>query len=201
MREGLYDGALVTAWQVNWSDVAVRRILFRGHFGELERTGQAFRAELRGLAEALNQPQGRVYQRVCSAVLGDGSCGIDTAPFEASGVVETVDDGVRLAVRIETEQPAGWFAKGTLKLGTRSVLIKADRGEALREFELWETLSGLGPGQSVTLVPGCDKRFATCRDKFANVLNFRGFPDIPGDDWLMSYPVSSGANDGGSLRR
>ena len=35
----------------------------------------------------------------------------------------------------------------------------------------------------------CDKRFATCRDRFANGINFRGFPAIPGNDFVISYPV------------
>jgi hypothetical protein len=39
----------------------------------------------------------------------------------------------------------------------------------------------------------------TCQAKFDNLLNFRGFPHIPGDDWLASYPVSSNQNTGGSL--
>jgi uncharacterized phage protein (TIGR02218 family) len=36
---------------------------------------------------------------------------------------------------------------------------------------------------------GCDKRLATCRDRFANAVNFRGFPHIPGNDFVISYPV------------
>jgi len=35
----------------------------------------------------------------------------------------------------------------------------------------------------------CDKRFATCRDRFANGINFRGFPHIPGNDFVIAYPV------------
>ena len=66
-------------------------------------------------------------------------------------------------------------------------------------IELWEQI---GPeilsGDTVRLEPGCDKLAATCREKFDNFLNFRGFPHIPGEDWLISYPVSSGVNDGGS---
>jgi hypothetical protein len=47
---------------------------------------------------------------------------------------------------------------------------------------------------------GCDKRLATCRDRFANTLNFRGFPTIPGDDFLTVYPVEGDRNDGSSRR-
>ena len=36
--------------------------------------------------------------------------------------------------------------------------------------------------------PGCDKRFATCRDKFDNVVNFRGEPHVPGNDRVFDFP-------------
>ncbi|MGH7028006.1 baseplate hub protein [Brevundimonas sp.] len=47
---------------------------------------------------------------------------------------------------------------------------------------------------------GCDKRWATCAGMFGNGVNFQGFPDIPGDDFLMARPAGSGRNDGGSRR-
>lgn len=46
----------------------------------------------------------------------------------------------------------------------------------------------------------CDKRWATCRQVFGNGVNFQGFPDIPGDDFLAAAPVQGGRNDGGSRR-
>lgn len=45
---------------------------------------------------------------------------------------------------------------------------------------------------------GCDKRFATCRDRFANTLNFRGFPYMIGNDVLQASPASETVRDGGS---
>ena len=44
---------------------------------------------------------------------------------------------------------------------------------------------------------GCDKQAPTCRLKFNNFLNFRGFPDIPGEDWLMATPVNAASTSGG----
>lgn len=46
----------------------------------------------------------------------------------------------------------------------------------------------------------CDKRFATCRDRFGNAHNFRGFPDIPGDDFLAAHPAAGERHDGSSRR-
>ena len=47
---------------------------------------------------------------------------------------------------------------------------------------------------------GCDKRFGTCGTRFANTLNFRGFPTIPGDDYLTTYPAEGERHDGTSRR-
>ncbi|MDO7631675.1 MAG: phage BR0599 family protein, partial [Loktanella sp.] len=47
----------------------------------------------------------------------------------------------------------------------------------------------------------CDKRAENCRVKFDNLVNFQGFPDIPGEDWLMSVPRSDDDETGGSLVR
>ncbi|CAN5321552.1 DUF2163 domain-containing protein [soil metagenome] len=46
----------------------------------------------------------------------------------------------------------------------------------------------------------CDKAWATCTGVFGNGVNFRGFPDIPGDDFLTAYPAEGGRHDGGSRR-
>ena len=59
-----------------------------------------------------------------------------------------------------------------------------------------------GTGDTFTVTAGCDKRFETCRDRFANGANFRGFPHMPGTDRALSYAASDdGDLDGGSLFR
>jgi hypothetical protein len=46
----------------------------------------------------------------------------------------------------------------------------------------------------------CDKRWETCVGTFGNGLNFRGFPDVPGDDFLTAMPATGGRHDSGSRR-
>ena len=209
IRAGLFDGAGVRSWLVNWTDVSERKLVFRGSLGEIERQGKSFRGELRGLAEALNVPSGRVYQRPCSAVLGDSMCRFDTsAPgYATEAEVISITGGTELLLPDQAGIAEGWFARGRIEVVSGSAkgavgVVKRDRDAAgLRIIELWEMLSaGFAPGDRVRLEAGCDKSVAVCRDKFANFLNFRGFPDIPGEDWMVSYPVADGKNDGGSLR-
>ncbi|MDO9638799.1 MAG: DUF2163 domain-containing protein [Pseudotabrizicola sp.] len=197
---GRYDGAEVTTYLVNWADVTERSILFRGTFGEMIRSGGAFRVELRGLTEKLNVPHGRVYHPECGAVLGDGQCRIDlsAAAFTREGPLQAVIDGRILHVPADPSFAEGWFVDGQAVIqsgaGKGQVgRIKADSTVGdVRIIELWQTFSvrPMAPDQ-VRLIAGCDRRASTCRQKFNNFLNFRGFPHIPGEDWLRSSPDKS----------
>ena len=55
-------------------------------------------------------------------------------------------------------------------------------------------------GDQFTATAGCDKRFDTCRTKFSNAANFRGFPFMPGNDFAISYPLKGEKNTGGKLK-
>lgn len=209
IEAGRFDGAEVRAWLVNWQNPDERQLQFRGYIGELRRAGGAFQAELRGLTEALNRPLGRVYQKPCTAVLGDKACGFDvsTAGYRAELAVEAVEDGRRFFWAALPGFEADWFARGRLDVldGAGAGLwggVKFDRiGAEGRVIELWEPIRAeIAIGDRVQITAGCDRRFETCRFKFNNLLNFQGFPDTPGEDWIMAVPKQTGANTGGSRR-
>lgn len=204
---GRYDRAAVTAWLVNWQDLAQRVCLFRGHFGEITHGDGVFKVELRGLTDRLNQPQGRTFQRTCGAVLGDSRCKADlmTPQFMHEEMLggSMTQEVVLFGAGSFGD---GWFAHGTLEVltGAASGLkatIKVDtQGAAGRRLVLWEALPvSASAGDIIRVQAGCNRLLATCQKKFGNLLNFRGFPHIPGDDWITSYPVSSRQNAGGSL--
>ena len=50
----------------------------------------------------------------------------------------------------------------------------------------------IAAGDSYSVTAGCDKNLSTCRDSFANTVNFRGFPHIPGTDAVLAYPDAAG---------
>ena len=206
---GRFDGAMVEAWLVNWADSSQRAQVFSGSIGEITRRGGAFQAELRGLAEALNQAQGRAYQRPCSAILGDARCRFDVQLPGYNAVTslsEPSDGAVFYLPRLPEFEP-NWFDTGTLKIqsgdaaGLSGVIKSDDMRATFRRIELWENLKlPVEAGAQLQLIAGCDKRAETCRVKFSNFNNYQGFPHIPGEDWLISYPVQDGVNDGGSLQ-
>lgn len=209
IEAGRFDGAGVRCWLVNWQDVSMRWLQFRGSIGEIRRAGGAFQAELRGLTEALNRPLGRIDQKPCTAVLGDAACrfDLDTPGYAAELAAAEVERNEVFRWDALPGFEPDWFTGGRLTVlsGAAEGLwaaVKADQSTADgRKIALWEPIrAAVQPGDTLRLEAGCGKRLETCRLKFNNVLNFRGFPDIPGEDWVMAVPRQSGVNTGGSRR-
>lgn len=157
---GRYDGAEVKSWLVNWNDVEQRLLQFRGTLGEIQRSGGAFQAELRGLTEALNQPQGRVYQKSCSALLGDAGCRFDLeqAGYSTLVSVEAVRDGKFLDLSLNGFADR-WFERGKLKFETGDAtglvgIVKNDRIRGnVRTIEIWEKIRAvIAPGVTGGLI-------------------------------------------------
>lgn len=205
LAAGDFDDAAVELWRVNWQDVAQRLLLKRGVVGEVTRGRGFFSAEVRGLSQALNQPKGRLFQYGCDAVLGDARCGVDlgSADFSAEVAVNSC-----IALRHLTVSGAQVFAAGFFAGGTWRFLSGANAGrqgqvkfhrlrDGTTEIELWQPLPlAAAPGDRLLLRAGCDRQFATCRGKFDNAVRFRGFPHMPGDDFVMSYAVKQKKSKG-----
>jgi uncharacterized phage protein (TIGR02218 family) len=205
LSRGLYDDARVSIWLVNWADVSQRLLLETGFVGEISRGDLAFTAEVRGLAKAFDEERGRLYMRSCSADLGDARCGVALTPTEAT--VATSDGRLGLTASGLGAYPDGHFSGGRLVFtggGNAGFVTEVKRhaaGGGLVALQLWQPPSGpIVPGDAFSVTPGCDKSFATCRAKFGNGINFRGFPHIPGNDFIIGgVRPGDGALDGGSL--
>lgn len=117
-------------------------------------------------------------------------------------------DGASLIyAEIPGDRPSGFFNAGSLTFtsgansGRRIEVLRHVRNEFGDHVELWQPMvAEILPGDGFTISAGCDKHFETCRDRFANIANFRGFPHMPGNDFALSYPTSAEANDGESLQ-
>jgi uncharacterized phage protein (TIGR02218 family) len=205
LAAGRYDAAEVATWLIDWSDVALKILTARGTLGEVRREGQAFTAELRGLADALSQDSGRLFTARCGADLGDARCRIDlgNAAYRGSGAVTAIEGTSIVAVSGLNGFANGWFSAGRVVWtdGANAGLaieVKQHRvvaGEV--RLSLWQAMAEpVAVGDSFTITAGCDKSFATCRDRFANTGNFRGFPQIPGNDFVVSYPLPGSPDNG-----
>jgi len=203
LAAGVYDGARVELLVVNWrAPVEFMRLSLR-EIGEVSRAGQNFTAELRSLAHRLDQPQGRVYGRRCDASLGDGRCRVDLAAYRGNGTVVLVRDRSRLVAAGLQGFASGFFGQGVLRLeagGELEIDAHVLNADGTAELALWlPSERDIAVGEVFSITAGCDKAFATCRQKFDNSLNFQGFPHVPGSDFAYSFADGERLHDGSPI--
>lgn len=196
LAAGLYDDAQVEIFRVNWQAPDQRVLMRAGSIGEVKHAGKAFSAEIRGLSHYLQQPQGRLFQYACDTDLGSARCGIDLASpaYRTIATIDAVVSEHSLRVSFDGGYDAGWFARGlaTVTSGAAAGFASEVRGHADTAegslLTLWQApVAALVVGDTLEVTAGCDKQLATCRDRFQNAVNFRGFPHIPGNDFVTSY--------------
>ncbi len=206
--DGRWDNAAVEVWRVNWAATSQRLLMRRGAIGQIRRGRLAFVAEVRSLAHVLGQTVGRTFQASCDAALGDARCGVNLeAPaFKGTGaIIDLLRDRAFTASGLGGFT-AGWFTFGTLdwingaNAGRRAEVLSHDLVDGVAVLTLLEAPVRIIAGSDTfTVDAGCDKRIATCGTKFANVANFRGFPNIPGQDAVLRYATTDGGHEGAVL--
>lgn len=186
---GRWDGAAVAVFAVDWTDPTRRVALGGGTVGAVETKDGAFAAELRGAGALLDRPVTEETSPTCRATLGDARCRVAMAGRRAFARVVSIDDEV---VTLNVAEPVanGW-GEGRLRwLGGANggledaVALSAGAAVTLRSLPRF----AVAAGDRVEMIEGCDKMLATCATRFANAVNFRGEPYLPGIDLLTRYP-------------
>jgi uncharacterized phage protein (TIGR02218 family) len=210
LAAGRFDAARIETYLVDWSDPALHLLLTTSKLGEVRREGGAFSAEMRGIADALAQETGRSFTASCTADLGDARCGVDLANAACRGMgsVTVLRGTSSFAADGLAAFAENWFDAGRLTFtgGANEGLAvevkrhRLDGGQIV--LELWQAMpQAIAIDDPFIVTAGCDKRFATCRERFGNAVNFRGFPHIPGNDFVVRYAVAGEpGHDGTALR-
>jgi len=206
--DGRWDNAEVEIWRVNWQDVSQRVLMRRGAIGQVRRGRVQFVAEMRSQAHVLNQTVGRTFQASCDASLSDARCGVNLndPAYKGAGTVVTVAGDRSFAASGLSAFADGWFALGTVTWTTGAntgrkaeVLTQAVGATDVTVTLLEAPVRPISTGDTFDVTSGCDKRFATCKAKFANAVNFRGFPHIPGQNTVIRYAAKGDSNTGAVL--
>lgn len=105
--------------------------------------------------------------------------------------VNATGNGGRTIIPVGVDDSPGYYDGGLLVWETglnagRSQEIKSWSDGSLYLFQRPFNLPQVG--DRFVLHPGCDKTRATCSEKFSNVINFRGEPDVPGQDKYYQTP-------------
>ena len=195
LRAGLFDHAEVWTFKINWADTTQGIIkLACGRLGEVEIRQNVARIELRSLSQILSAQIGRIYTPECDATLGDARCGVAIATYTKTGAVAVATSRRVFTVSGNAAgQAAGYFDYGKVRFinGDCAGLYMQVESYASNVITLLEPMPyDFAVGNTVWVYGGCDRRFATCKDRFNNLANFRGFPHIPGLDKAMTVPAN-----------
>lgn len=173
-----------------------------GKIREAPEDGEEFVFQVRGEADRLNQVIGSLITPYCDADFGDARCGKLIDPVDAT--VTAVTDAMRFTVSF-----SGSYADGFFNLGLANFLTGPLAGDSAIEIfawtaagavELFEPLSAAPEvGDALHLKVGCSKlrksddpATPTCM-AYDNILNFRGFTEVPGSDQVLKSQVPDDA--------
>lgn len=198
---GVFDGAFVEIWSVPWENTGgeIPFRLLAGTLGDVTQGTVGFTAEIISPSATLQQkPLLDTYAPGCPYKLGDERCGFDLDTLEVAGAATSLpsvtapNSGARRVFTDSSRAEAdGFYEFGELtwtsgdNVGVSSDIKDFSGGT----FTLWTAaLNNVQIGDAYTAKPGCDKTVATCKTKFDIFVNYGGFPDVPGQDRILSTP-------------
>ena len=202
---GRWDRAKVEMFLVDWSNPVDFIVMWSGLVAGASWRGKTFELDVVGPQSVLNREIGRVYSRSCDAALGDEGCKVDlglAGRTLMTSIIGVLSDRVLSIATPAGKTPSDFeggiliFQSGPLvswRCDVTSIKLSAGNWviNVSRPLPVTPTI-----GDAFKISMGCDKVFATCKARFANGLNFRGQPTLPGDDVAFGGP-SVGGNDGG----
>lgn len=188
LAAGLFDNAAIEIGAVDWESLAFE-VVYQGSLGRIEDDRHSFTAELRSAKALLERDLVPRTSPTCRAAFCDKSCGLSAAHFTHLRSTNSVDLDTN-RVQVSGITPT-LFLNGQLRFrsgpqtGLAFGIIAADEAGLLLDRPIARGTAGQTP---IELREGCDQRIETCSNRFANSVNFRGEPYLPGNDLLARYP-------------
>ena len=193
VASGVFDNARCYLFMCNFlSPVEDYEPIVASILGKVTMMDGKYVIEEMSLIDALNQSVGKTYTASCPKKFGGqeyAGCMYNLASCTVTGVaITTVTSQSIIRATTLAGQPSypdDYFGAGTVVFtsGTNNGLklreiksFTASTGQ-IEVFEPFYYLPTVG--DTITVVGGCRKRQADCRDKWSNIVNFGGFSYIP----------------------
>lgn len=190
LAAGLFDEAAIEIGAVDWTSLD-HHTLYTGQIGRIEDNQTQFTAELRSSKSLLERDFVPRTSPTCRANFCGPGCGLPATRFTSIQALTALDlEGN--AVRFAGLDGAA-YVDGRLRfLGGPQTGIAFGIIDAHAEWLVLDRalVAGTTPGTRAEMREGCDHTVATCAARFANALNFRGEPFVPGNDLLARYGQS-----------
>lgn len=188
---GGFNGSKYELYSINYEHTEWGAyVLDSGILGDLNTTTTGFKFELRSYTQVTDTEIGRIFMPSCDANLGDSRCRVDLNAYKKDGSVVSSDYNFFIIDTSRTEDD-GWWNGGLIKFTTgdnrlltceiKSYIKSTGRIDFQANFPY-----KIKAGDQYIISPGCDKTISTCKSKYNNVINFRGTPQVPAPETLLS---------------
>lgn len=205
INAGKYDNASLSCYIVNWQKPDSYFLDTVSLVGEITQEDSYYKIEMRSLSSKLEQTVGKHFISRCQADLGDANCKVsfDQSAFTTNGEVSDVLSEFIIRVKGFDEFENSWFRGGRLtwktglNIGKTMEITEHIKFGNSTQIHLWQPMPfQVRALDTLSIQVGCDKEFATCKNKFANTINFRGFPHMPGSKFILNHSGNSDNFDG-----
>jgi uncharacterized phage protein (TIGR02218 family) len=192
LRAGKFRGAKITEivvdWKYPWSGLFQKHVYW---IRETTSDRESWTAQCEGLLGRLQGKVGQVLNRTCRHRLGDAKCQYNVAAVEEFVAVDGSTN--RYTFTATLAQSGTYYDGGKLTWDT------GDNAGVVCEVKSYDSLTqtvtlqisapfDIVAGDAFTVQPGCDGNLSTCRQKFNNVVNFGGFPNLVSVDRQFATP-------------
>lgn len=198
---GRFNRAEARLFEVIWSnlDAGPRKFMF-GNSGEWRVEGDKAVAEIRDVRDRLNQTVGRQLQNQCDADYAD-QIECFATPTEIVGTVASVTSASLFTVSFSGTYADGFFDRGKvigLTGANANLVAPIWKWSAVGAIELFMPLvEEPAIGDTFTVQDGCARTRAACM-AHGQILNHRGFPEVPGMQALKPSIPAQGSDAGAS---
>lgn len=183
IRSGALDGAAFNVYTTDWTapDTYGAVLFFSGITGQITFTDtQWCEIDITGNLTNATTSAGEAYSKTCRAQLGDSRCQYDIESAKYTAAVETVDvSNLYFSSATLIGPTDGFFTLGTVHW------LTGDNTGFYDDVASFDTVTGiigfaLTPryliqvGDTFDIYPGCDFQAITCKNKFNNLIHFRG---------------------------
>lgn len=200
LRAGKFQDArvieLIVDWMVPWAGIFSETHYY---IKSASWSGEMWEVQLVGMSDRLSRSIGDIYTKTCRWDLGESAgttkpgCHIDLTLFDDTGTITYVSTQ-RRSFKTSLTSPDFYFSRGQITFTSGNNLNLTFEAQSYYKQDgkvvlFLDTPFDLAIGDAFRIVAGCDKTMPTCIAKFGNILNFGGFPFIPGTDRMMRTPT------------